>query len=168
MKNRETEKVTGSPWKYLQSEAEHQPEVDFTEKSTKRHEIDMTSMVDVTFLLLIFFMVTASFTLERAFTLTKAPSESPSPFISRSDDEIEFVEIGIDQFDTFQLKSRNELVEAASEQELRVRLQDIVASTGATKLKIVAHGDSSHAKFVAAWDAGLANQMASIQVRMSQ
>jgi len=157
-------------WKGLASEEEFEPEVDFGQKGVVEDELDMTPMVDVTFLLLIFFMVTASFTLQKSIAQPPVPDSLPSTNpIDEPEDEDQYVEVIIDQFNTYQLTSKNEEeIEAPSDQEMRVRLRDMVQATNAKKLKITVHGDAHHEKVVTAWDAGLDNNVEDIVIRLSE
>lgn len=157
-------------WKGLASEEEFEPEVDFGQKGVVEDELDMTPMVDVTFLLLIFFMVTASFTLQKSIAQPPVPDSLPSTNpVDEPEDEDQYVEVIIDQFNTYQLTSKNEEeIEAPSDQEMRVRLRDMVQATNAKKLKITVHGDAHHEKVVTAWDAGLDNNVEDIVIRLSE
>ena len=93
-------------WKGLASEEEIGPEVDFGKKGVVEDELDMTPMVDVTFLLLIFFMVTASFTLQKSIAQPPVPDTLPSTNpVDEPEDEDQYVEVIIDQFNTYQLTS---------------------------------------------------------------
>ena len=157
-------------WKGLAAEEEFEPEVDFGKKGVVEDELDMTPMVDVTFLLLIFFMVTASFTLQKSIAQPPVPDSLPSTNpVDEPEDEDQYVEVIIDQFNTYQLTSKNEEeIEAPSDQEMRVRLRDMVQATNAKKLKITVHGDAHHEKVVTAWDAGLDNNVEDIVIRLSE
>jgi len=116
-------------------------------------ELDMTPMVDVTFLLLIFFMVTASFTLQKSLEQNHAKSEDPSPNPVEPDPNPpdDFVEILIDQTNTFYVTTRSEdEVECPSDSEMRSRVRDAIQSDGARRLVIIAHVDSLHRKVITA------------------
>ncbi len=130
----------------------------------------MTPMVDVTFLLLIFFMVTASFTLQKSIQQPPMASDDPSTTVVEDEkDDPQYVEIIIDQFNTYRLTSKDvEEIEAPSDQEMRVRLRDMVRSTDAKKLIITAHGDATNEKVVTAWDAGIDNSLFDIVIRLSE
>ena len=157
-------------WKGLEAEEEFEPEVDFGRKGVVEDELDMTPMVDVTFLLLIFFMVTASFTLQKSIAQPPVPDDQPSTNpIDKPEDEDQYVEVIIDQFNTYRLTSKDsEEIEAPSDQEMRVRMRDMIQSTNAKKLKITAHGDATHEKVVTAWDAGIDNDVEDIVIRLSE
>ncbi len=158
-------------WKGLgEQDEEFEPEVDFGHKEVQQDELDMTPMVDVTFLLLIFFMVTASFTLQKSIPQPPVPDEQPSTVVEEvPEDEDQYVEVIIDQFNTYRLTSKNEEeTEAPSDQEMRVRLRDMIKSTDAKKLKITAHGDAHHEKVVTVWDAGVDNDIQDIVIRLSE
>jgi biopolymer transport protein ExbD len=131
-------------------------------------ELDMTPMVDVTFLLLIFFMVTASFSLQKS--IEQPPAKSDMPSINNDPDELEiepdYVEVVIDQNDTYYVTSRDaEEVEAPSETEMRSRVKDAKEMSNATRLIIKAHVDSKHRRLVTAWDAGINVGMDKIEVQ---
>ena len=157
-------------WKGFEEEEEYEPEVDFGSKGVVEDELDMTPMVDVTFLLLIFFMVTASFTLQKSISQPPVPDNLPSTeVIEEPEDEDQYVEVIIDQFNTYRLTSKDsEEIEAPSDQEMRVRMRDMVQSTNAKKLKITVHGDAYHEKVVTAWDAGVDNDIEDIVIRLSE
>lgn len=162
--------VSKAEWKGLEQEEEYEPEVDFGKKGVVEDELDMTPMVDVTFLLLIFFMVTASFTLQKSIAQPPVPDSLPSTeVIEEPEDEDQYVEVIIDQFNTYRLTSKDsEEIEAPSDQEMRIRMRDMVQSTNAKKLKITAHGDAHHEKVVTAWDAGIDNEIEDIVIRLSE
>lgn len=163
--------VSRADWKGLDGDDDdYEPEVDFGQKGVVEDELDMTPMVDVTFLLLIFFMVTASFTLQKSIAQPPVPDSLPSTeVIEEPEDEDQYVEVIIDQFNTYRLTSKDsEEIEAPSDQEMRVQMRDMVSSTNAKKLKITAHGDAHHEKVVTAWDAGLDNDIEDIVIRLSE
>ncbi len=162
--------VSRAEWKGLEHEEEFEPEASFPSKGVVEDELDMTPMVDVTFLLLIFFMVTASFTLQKSIEQPRVPDTLPSTeVIEEPEDEDQYVEVIIDQFNTYRLTSKDsEEIEAPSDQEMRVRMRDMVQSTNAKKVKITVHGDAHHEKVVTAWDAGIANDIEDIVIRLSE
>ena len=47
-------------------------------------------------------------------------------------------------------------------------MRDMVQSTNAKKVKITVHGDAHHEKVVTAWDAGIANDIEDIVIRLSE
>ncbi len=157
-------------WKGFETEEDFEHEVAFTREKDKGNEdMDMTPMVDVTFLLLIFFMVTASFTLQKSIEQPASKSEDPSTAFIEVEDNEEFVQIIIDQYNTYRLTSRHsEEVEAASDNEMRRRLKDMVESTRAKKLIILHHGDATHEKVVTAWDAGNFNRIEDIVTQLTE
>ncbi len=161
---------SGSEWRGFEEEEEYEPEVDFGSKGVIEDELDMTPMVDVTFLLLIFFMVTASFTLQKSIQQPPMATDDPSTNVVEDEkDDPQYVEIIIDQFNTYRLTSKDvEEIEAPSDQEMRVRLRDMVRSTDAKKLIITAHGDATNEKVVTAWDAGIDNSLFDIVIRLSE
>jgi len=132
---------------------------DNSRRKTIDEEMDMTPMVDVTFLLLIFFMVTAAFSLQRSFEVpapdNNQPSQNTVEEIQENDD---YIIVRIDAYNTFWVVSEDTEYEAASEQELLVRLREAKrgGSTGVTptRLLVIAHGDALHEKVVTALDAG--------------
>lgn len=143
----------------------------FGKEKTDEARVDMTSMVDITFLLLVFFMVTASFTLEN--TLSQNPVETdPSQTardLERPEPDNDRIEVVIDQFNTYQLLHGDSgEIEAPSDQEMRVRLRDLIQTTGASQLWVTAHGSAWHEKVVTAWDAGRDNHIQNIVVRLSE
>ena len=156
-------------WKgFEEEEDDPDPMVTFGGKSDREEdELDMTPMVDVTFLLLIFFMVTASFTLQKSIEQPPANVDDPSNnVIEDPEEEDDYVEIVIDQTNTYYVTSREEeQVECPSDREMRARLRDAKNLAGATRLIIRAHVDSQLKKQVTAWDAGIAVGMDRIEVK---
>ncbi len=157
-------------WKGV-DEPEEEEEVDedvaFEKKEIPEDELDMTPMVDVTFLLLIFFMVTASFTLQKSLEQPHAKSEKPSDRHEEQEDLLDdYVQVTIDQTNTYYVTTRDEEeVECPSDSEMRSRVKDATETTSATRLIIVAHVDSTHEKVVTAWDTGVVNNMAQIEIQ---
>ena len=133
-------------------------------------ELDMTPMVDVTFLLLIFFMVTASFTLQKSLEQPHAKSEDPSPNpVEPKDPPDDYVEILIDQTNTFYVTTRSEEeVECPSDSEMRSKVRDAIKSDGAKRLVIIAHVESLHRKVVTAWDTGVINKIEEIEIQTTE
>lgn len=148
----------GGQWKGFQEEEEDpDPGIDFgAGKSIPEDELDMTPMVDVTFLLLIFFMVTASFTLRKSFEQAHSQVDDPSTnVVDENEDEDDFVEVIIDQTNTFYIRTRDtEEIEAPSEWEMRDVLREAKESAGAKRLVIRAHVDALHSKVVKVMDTG--------------
>ncbi len=159
-----------SDWKGFEEEEEYEPEVQFKGKGVFVEEMDMTPMVDVTFLLLIFFMVSASFTVQKSIQQPPLSTEEPSTNTTLVvKDESQYVEVIIDQFNTYRLTSKDsEELEAPSDPEMRTRLRDMINSTMAKRVIITAHGDAFHEKVVTAWDASVDNDIADIIIRMSE
>ena len=124
-------------------------------------------MVDVVFLLLIFFMVTASFTVQQSIEQPHSIIDEPSDtVIEEPEDEDEYVEVIIDQTNTFFVTSReSEEVEAPSAREMRAQMRDAKLGTGANRLIITAHVDAVHSNVVTVWDAGNAIGMERIEMR---
>lgn len=156
-------------WKGFEpEEVDDDPSIDFTNKgSNDNEEMDMTPMVDVVFLLLIFFMVTASFTVQQSIEQPHSIIDEPSDtVIEEPEDEDEYVEVIIDQTNTFFVTSReSEEVEAPSAREMRAQMRDAKLGTGANRLIITAHVDAVHSNVVTVWDAGNAIGMERIEMR---
>jgi biopolymer transport protein ExbD len=155
----------GAAWRGFE---EYVPEI----PSEPDHEyiddaIDMTPMVDTVLLLLMFFLVTAAFIAHKSIEQPKVTTEDPSSTaVVTQVDEEDFIEIIIDQYNSYRLTSRSEMgVEAASDQEMRTQLRNMVEQHNTRKLVITAHGDAHHDKVVTAWDAGIDNRMESISIR---
>jgi biopolymer transport protein ExbD len=157
-------------WKGIDDDEEvYEPEFSVKKEPIPEDELDMTPMVDVTFLLLIFFMVTASFTLQKSIEQPPAQSEAPSSNTVDEEIEDDYVEIIIDQTNTYYVTSRDASeVEAPSEREMRSRLKDAKENSTATRLIIRAHVDCMHRKVVTAWDAGIAVGMNRIEVQTTE
>jgi biopolymer transport protein ExbD len=157
-------------WKGIDNE-EEEIEEEFAQKKEPipEDELDMTPMVDVTFLLLIFFMVTASFTLQKS--ISQPPAQTDEPTLNNVEEEIEddYVEVIIDQTNTFYVTTRDtEEQEAPSEREMRSLVKDAKDNSTATRMVIKAHVDSMHRKVVTAWDAGIAVGMDKIEVQTTE
>lgn len=156
-------------WKGIDAEQEEEaePDVEFVKEPIPEDELDMTPMVDVTFLLLIFFMVTASFTLVKSLEQPPAKSDQPSTNFDEEQELLDdYVQVTIDQTNTFYVTTRDEEeTECPSDNEMRSRVKDAKDTTSATRLIIVAHVDSTHAKVITAWDAGVVNDMEQIEIQ---
>ncbi len=156
-------------WKGFEEEEEDpDPPVRFEKDTETEHDdLDMTPMVDVVFLLLIFFMVTASFTLQKSIEQPPSKIEDPSTnVIEDPEDEDDYVEVIIDQTNTYYVTSRDaEEVVAPSDREMRDRMRDAKRTSGAPRLIINAHVDSMHRKVVTVWDAGNAAGFDQIEMR---
>ena len=166
----------GSPrptgWKGFEQEVEEEFEkdVEFAQEKIPVDELDMTPMVDVTFLLLIFFMVTASFTLQKSLEQPHSESKDPSSEVIQDEDMIDdYVQVTIDQTNTFYVTTENyDEVECPSDSEMRARVKNAKETTGANRMVVVAHVDSTHAKVIAAWDAGLITGMEQIEIQTTE
>ncbi|MEM9411255.1 MAG: biopolymer transporter ExbD [Planctomycetota bacterium] len=162
----------GGPWKgFEEEEVDPDPGVDFGQgKSIPEDELDMTPMVDVTFLLLIFFMVTASFTLRKSFEQAHSQVDDPSnQVVEPKDDEDDFVEVIIDQTNTFYIRTRDtEEIEAPSDREMRDVLREAKEIAGAKRLIIRAHVDALHGKVVKVLDTGNSIGMERIETIVSE
>ena len=156
-------------WKgFEEEEADPDPDLGFGKKEGYvDEELDMTPMIDVTFLLLIFFIVTASFTLQKS--IQQPPSnidDASTNVIVDPEDEDQYVEVVIDQNNSYYVTSKDEdEVEAPSDREMRAQMNDKKIATNATRLIIKAHVDSIHAKVVTVWDAGIAAGMERIEMK---
>ena len=157
-------------WRGIDNEEEEfEPEFSLKKEPIPEDELDMTPMVDVTFLLLIFFMVTASFTLQKS--IKQPPAESEAPSLNVDDVEVtdDYIEVIIDQTNTYYVTSRDaEEVEAPSEREMRSQVQSAKENSTATRMIIRAHVDSMHRKVVTAWDAGISVGMDKIEIQTTE
>ena len=152
------EGVSGN-WRGFEEEVESEEdqEIDFAAgKKLHEDDLDMTPMVDVVFLLLIFFMVTASFTMRKSFEQAHSKTEDPSTnVVDPVEDTEDFVEVIIDQTNTFYIRTRDtEEIEAPSDREMRDTLRDAKEIAGAQRLIIRAHVDALHSKVVKVLDMG--------------
>ncbi len=157
----------GTTWRGFEEEEEDEdPDVTFGKKEIPEDELDMTPMVDVTFLLLIFFMVTASFTLVKSIQNPPAAISEPSTtVIEDPEDEDDYVQVTIDQNNSYYVTSRDaDEEEAPSDREMRAQMKDAKDITGCSRLIIKAHVDSTHNKVVNVWDAGIAFGMQQIEM----
>ena len=132
--------------------------------------MDMTPMIDVTFLLLIFFMLTASFTVQQSLETPHSKIDEPSTqSVEEQEDNLEYVEVIIDQNNTYYITTRGEAeVEAGSDRDMQARVRSAKEEYNAVKLIITAHVDSFHSKMVKAWDTGVANGFEKIEVRTTE
>ena len=151
-------------WKGIDDEEEddEEPPVSFGKKEKiPEDELDMTPMVDVTFLLLIFFMVTASFTLQKSIPQPPASSDQASMNVQEEEDVKDYVEVIIDQNDSFYVTSRgDEEREAPSETEMRSLVKDAVDTFGPERMVITAHVDATQKRLIAACDTAQSNNLA--------
>lgn len=156
---------------FEEEERDDDPDISFGRKmDNEDDDMDMTPMVDVTFLLLIFFMVTASFTLQKSIEQPPSQTDDPSTNVQEDfEDEDDYVEVIIDQTDTFYVTSRDaEEVEAPTVRDMRAKVIDAKNSLNAKRLIITAHNQATHAKVVAAYDAGNAAQIERIEMRTTE
>ena len=131
--------------------------------------MDMTPMVDVTFLLLIFFMVTASFSVQKSLETPHAKVEDPSTVFVEPEPSDEYVEVIIDQTNTYYVTTRGEgEVEAASDRDMASRIRAAKTEFNAVKLTITAHVDSLLGKVVTVWDSGIAAGFEKIEIRTTE
>jgi len=159
-------------WKGFEEEEEDDdPDLSFGKRRepSEDDELDMTPMVDVTFLLLIFFMVTASFTLQKSIEQAQSQTEDPTinP-IEKPEDNKDYVEVIIDQTNTFYVVSRDEEVEAPTVRDMRAKVRDAKESLNAKRMVITAHSDAKHKNTVAAWDAAQAAGLFEVQTRVTE
>ena len=111
-------------------------------------------------------MVTASFTLQKSIQQPPAAADAPSANPVDEEDEVDYVEVLIDQNNTYYVTSRDaEEVEAPSDRDMRERVLDAKEISSATRLVIRAHVDSMHRKVVTAWDAGVAAGLEKIEIK---
>lgn len=156
---------------FEEEEQDDDPDVSFGRKmENDDDDMDMTPMVDVTFLLLIFFMVTASFTLQKSIEQPPSQTDDPSTNVQEDfEDEDDYVEVIIDQLDTFYVTSRDaEEVEAPTMRDMRAKVIDAKNSLNAKRMIITAHTSATHAKVVAAYDAANAAQIERIEMRTTE
>ena len=162
-------KQTG--WKGFEEEEEDEdPALVFGSRRepSEDDDLDMTPMVDVTFLLLIFFMVTASFTLQKSIEQSQANDDASTNTIETPEDTEDYVEVIIDQTNTFYVVSREEEIETPSVREMRSKVRDAKQSLNAKRMLITAHTDSKHSMTVAAWDAAQAAELFEVQTRVTE
>lgn len=166
------EKYKQMAWRGFEEEEEDDdPDIQFGRKmESEDDDMDMTPMVDVTFLLLIFFMVTASFTLQKSIEQPPSQTDDPSTnTIDEPDMEEDYVEVIIDQTNTYYVTSRDsEEVEAPTIRDMRAKVSDAKNSLNAKRMIITAHTSSRHAKVVAAYDAAIAAQIERIEMRTTE
>ena len=158
-----TESYKSMGWKGIddQDDDDEEPPVSFGKKEKiPEDELDMTPMVDVTFLLLIFFMVTASFTLQKSIPQPPASSDEASLNVQEEEDAKDYVEVIIDQNNTYYVTSRGEEErEAPSETEMRTLVKDAVDTFGPERMVITVHVDATYARYSTACDAGQSNNL---------
>ena len=165
------EKYKAMNWKGFEEEEEDDdPQLSFGGKMDREEDdLDMTPMVDVTFLLLIFFMVTASFTLQKSIEQPPSTTDDPSTKVQEAEDEDDYVEVIIDQTNTFYVTSRDaEEEECATVRQMRAKVKDAKDSLNAKRMIITAHVESKHFKVVAAYDAAMAFQIERVEIRTTE
>ena len=164
----EAESRRQAAWKGFEEEPEEEePAVEFQMKrDDSDDDMDMTPMVDVTFLLLIFFMVTASFTVIRSIEQPNPESDQPSETtVEQPEDQRDYVEVIIDQFNTFRITVRTEEeVEAPSNLEMQRMIRAAVNDYGPGRLVILAHDESALKKLVAVYSAARVNGISQIEM----
>ena len=121
-------------------------------------EMDMTPMVDVTFLLLIFFMVTASFSLQKSMQIpTPEKDEASTQHQEQPEEEADVITIRVDQYNTYQVITADDEIEAPSEQELLIQLRNArlsgINGVVPNSVIVLANGEARHDKVVFAIDA---------------
>ena len=164
----ESEKKRQAAWKgFEEEEPEEEPAVAFKmNRDGDDDEMDMTPMVDVTFLLLIFFMVTASFTVIQSIEQPNPESDQPSStFIEKPEDQRDYVQVIIDQFNTFRITVRTEEeIEAPSNLEMQRLIRAATEDYGPGRLVILAHDDSALKKLVAVYSAARVSGITQIEM----
>ena len=155
-------------WKGFEEEEDEDDSVGFVmKKDGSAEEMDMTPMVDVTFLLLIFFMITASFTLVRSVEQPKPNTDQPSKiFQDPVPDTPDYVEVMIDQHDTFHITTRSKNdVEAGSNLEMQRLIRESVENDEPERCVIIAHEQSSLKKLIAVYSAARVLGINTIQLQ---
>ena len=128
-------------------------------RSEAEDDMDMTPMVDVTFLLLIFFMVTASFALQRSIAVPKPENDEPSSqkTVEDIEDDPDFITVRIDSLNNYLVIGPEDEYPVVSRQDLLATLERLRdADPPPVALMVIAHGDCTHDKVVAALDCGTA------------
>jgi len=137
-------------------------------------EMDMTPMVDVTFLLLIFFMVTAAFSIQRSMQMPNQKSDEPSESVTVEDteDNPDYVQVFIDEYNTYHITTVNWEEEAPSPHDLLVKLrkarEEETDGKKPTKLRVTANADCLYEYVIKAMDAGATVGMEEVQVEMTE
>ena len=158
----------GFDWKGFEEEEEEEPDVGFQMKrDSSAEEMDMTPMVDVTFLLLIFFMITASFTVIRSVEQPKPTSDQPSTVVEEiPEDQDDYVEVFIDQFNTYHITIRSEEeIEAGSDLEMQRILRQATEDYAPERLVILAHEESALKKLIATYSAARVYGIGTIEMQ---
>ena len=88
--------------------------------------------------------------------------------IEKPEDAEDYVEVIIDQTNTFYVVSRDEEVEAPTVRDMRAKVRDAKQSLNAKRMLITAHTDSKHSLRVAAWDAAQAAELFEVQTRVTE
>jgi biopolymer transport protein ExbD len=135
-------------------------------------DLDMTPMVDMTFLLLIFFMVTAAFSIKKSMQLPPPkPDEVSNVPVESVEDNPDYVQVFVDEFNTYHVTTPDWEEEAPSEHDLLIKLRRAREGSGdgnvPTKLLVTAHADSLYEKVVAALDAGAQVGLQELSVAMT-
>jgi len=137
-------------------------------------EMDMTPMVDVTFLLLIFFMVTAAFSIQRSMQMPNQKSDEPSENVQVEDteDNPDYVQVFVDEFNTYHVTTVNWEEEAPSPHELLIKLrrarEEETDGKKPTKLRVTANADCLYEYVIKAMDVGAIVGMEEVQVEMTE
>jgi biopolymer transport protein ExbD len=114
-------------------------------------------------------MVTASFASQRAAEPPPNTDDLPSPNVFEPEDQADFVEVIIDQNNTYRITSRDyEEVEAPSDIQMRAELRDAKESLSARKLLITAHEEAWHERVVQVLDYGTTLGFEEFQIKTTQ
>jgi biopolymer transport protein ExbD len=127
-----------------------------------RDDVDMTPMVDVVFLLLIFFMVTAAFHIQKSIEIPQPDTSqaAESATIDELADDALVVRVDGDNIYWIGGPAWHEEKEAPNPVDMLIKLREAraaarqAAAGSANVLLVLAAGDATHEKVVAALDAG--------------
>lgn len=127
-------------------------------------DMDMTPMVDVTFLLLVFFMVTAAFSVQRSIEVPPTEEQEAAPSMQVEDVEDDSIIVRIDNDNTYWVQSpqwdKEQIVNSKQEMLAQVRrAKEEAGESGPKELLVMASGDATHDRVIAALDAGSAVNM---------
>jgi len=105
--------------------------------------------------------------LQKSLEQPPAKSDQPSTEVQEEEEILDdYVQVIIDQTNTYYVTTRDdEEVECPSDSEMRSRVKDAKETTSATRMIILAHVDSTHAKLVTAWDTGVINNIEKIEIQ---
>ncbi len=131
----------------------------------EEEEVDMTPMIDMTFLLLVFFMVTAAFALQKSMEIPpeQQVEGGASPVQQERQEDADFLVVRVDRRNVYWVEEE----EAPSVQDLLVKLRHLrdAGSQGSSpRLLVLANREATHARVVAALDAGMEIGMEEIRL----